>query len=414
MRYLVTARVKAGRRAALDRAIDDGTLGRGSVAGGEVPPQHGRRTRATRTGACSGSRSATARRRSPKSASTGSRISISTKVQDAHARSRCRDLNGTEPWSCGDCDCSAASKRDSPRPAASSAYNFAVASSSLHALLARAGAALERGRGSEAAQMLTPTLRSSLTRDDELAVRAMLAEAAAPAGRSRSGGGSPRPDPGHVPRHGDRRPVVHAVAAARPARLGPRRPFARHRASAARAEAGGKRARLPRHRPGPLRARALLPPGWRHRHRPRAHHQGRLGAPRGGRPSPPGARPLALEHLARAARTLRRGDDGAAPGGARRLARPGRRRAGDGVRQSGQRDDAAAPLRAGAGAGGTERVAPRGARFRPWARRGAGHARTDSASASAISAGPRRRFTARSTSAVRFSFTKRPAPCSTR
>ena len=29
------------------------------------------------------------------------------KVQDAHARSRCRDQNGTEPWSCGDCDCSA-------------------------------------------------------------------------------------------------------------------------------------------------------------------------------------------------------------------------------------------------------------------------------------------------------------------
>jgi hypothetical protein len=29
------------------------------------------------------------------------------KVQDAHARSRCRDENGTEPWACGDCDCSA-------------------------------------------------------------------------------------------------------------------------------------------------------------------------------------------------------------------------------------------------------------------------------------------------------------------
>jgi len=52
-----------------------------------------------------------------------------------------------------------------------------VASSSLHALLARAGAALERGRGAEASQMLAPTLRSSLPRDDELAVRAMLAEA---------------------------------------------------------------------------------------------------------------------------------------------------------------------------------------------------------------------------------------------
>src|SRR5262249_4798157 len=29
------------------------------------------------------------------------------KVQDAHARSRCRDLNGEEPWACCDCDCSA-------------------------------------------------------------------------------------------------------------------------------------------------------------------------------------------------------------------------------------------------------------------------------------------------------------------
>ena len=35
MRYLVTGRVKPGRRAALDRAIDDGSLGRGSIAGDE-------------------------------------------------------------------------------------------------------------------------------------------------------------------------------------------------------------------------------------------------------------------------------------------------------------------------------------------------------------------------------------------
>jgi hypothetical protein len=26
-------------------------------------------------------------------------------VKDAHARSTCRDENGTEPWSCIDCDC---------------------------------------------------------------------------------------------------------------------------------------------------------------------------------------------------------------------------------------------------------------------------------------------------------------------
>lgn len=26
-------------------------------------------------------------------------------VRDAHARSRCRDENGSEPWACCDCDC---------------------------------------------------------------------------------------------------------------------------------------------------------------------------------------------------------------------------------------------------------------------------------------------------------------------
>ncbi len=51
-------------------------------------------------------------------------------------------------------------------------------SSSLQALLARAGAALERGRGPEAAELLAPALRSAAqTRDEELAVRAALAEA---------------------------------------------------------------------------------------------------------------------------------------------------------------------------------------------------------------------------------------------
>src|SRR4051812_33714643 len=51
-------------------------------------------------------------------------------------------------------------------------------SSSLQALLARASAALERGRGAEAGEVLVPVLRSAaLPREDELAVRAMLAEA---------------------------------------------------------------------------------------------------------------------------------------------------------------------------------------------------------------------------------------------
>jgi hypothetical protein len=26
-------------------------------------------------------------------------------VRDAHARRNCRDVNGSEPWACSDCDC---------------------------------------------------------------------------------------------------------------------------------------------------------------------------------------------------------------------------------------------------------------------------------------------------------------------
>jgi DNA-binding NtrC family response regulator/tetratricopeptide (TPR) repeat protein len=53
-----------------------------------------------------------------------------------------------------------------------------VSSPSIQALVARASSALKRGRGAEAAQLLAPTLRSSnLSREDELSIRAALAEA---------------------------------------------------------------------------------------------------------------------------------------------------------------------------------------------------------------------------------------------
>ena len=53
-----------------------------------------------------------------------------------------------------------------------------MATGSLHSVLGRAQAALERGRGAEAAQLVSPILRSgSLTREDELAARAALTEA---------------------------------------------------------------------------------------------------------------------------------------------------------------------------------------------------------------------------------------------
>jgi len=53
-----------------------------------------------------------------------------------------------------------------------------VASGNTQSTIARASAALQRGRGSEAAQILAPLLRSSvLSREDEMAVRSALAEA---------------------------------------------------------------------------------------------------------------------------------------------------------------------------------------------------------------------------------------------
>ncbi|HEY8022780.1 MAG TPA: hypothetical protein VIH93_16850 [Thermoanaerobaculia bacterium] len=77
MRYLVTARVRPGREAALLRAIEEGTLGRGSVAGGEYA---GDMARARRTG-------------------------------DGAARwvevCFCDVPLDEEPWACCDCDCSA-------------------------------------------------------------------------------------------------------------------------------------------------------------------------------------------------------------------------------------------------------------------------------------------------------------------
>ena len=104
MRYLVTARVKKGCRDALKRAIEDGSLGRGSVAGDEYfyDMAHAReladgRVKWVETCFCP----------TPlqEERDYWEEYFRFESVKDAHARSRCRDENGTEPWSCTDCDC---------------------------------------------------------------------------------------------------------------------------------------------------------------------------------------------------------------------------------------------------------------------------------------------------------------------
>lgn len=104
MRYLVRARVKPGRERALLAAIEDGTLGEGSVAEGEYL----RNMKDARL--CSDQ---TARWVEVCYCPTPlleerpywEQYFELTKVQDAHDRRKCRDQSGSEPWACGECDC---------------------------------------------------------------------------------------------------------------------------------------------------------------------------------------------------------------------------------------------------------------------------------------------------------------------
>jgi hypothetical protein len=104
MRYLVRARVKPGREHALLKAINDETLGRGSVAEGEyLRNMQDARLCADETArwveVCYCPTPLQEER------SYWEQYFELTKIQDAHDRRKCRDQNGSELWACGDCDC---------------------------------------------------------------------------------------------------------------------------------------------------------------------------------------------------------------------------------------------------------------------------------------------------------------------
>jgi hypothetical protein len=106
MRYLVRARVKPGRKSELLKAIDSGTLGEGSVAEGEYLRNMSdarlcddQTARWVEVCYCP----TPLQEERP----YWEQYFDLTRVQDAHDRSKCRDQNGTEPWACSDCDCTA-------------------------------------------------------------------------------------------------------------------------------------------------------------------------------------------------------------------------------------------------------------------------------------------------------------------
>ena len=106
MRYLVTARVRPGKERELLRAIDDGTLGAGSVAEGEYL-RNMQDARLLGNGKIKWVEVCFCDFPLAEERPYWEQYFQLVRVQDAHARQRCRDLSGAEPWACCECDCSA-------------------------------------------------------------------------------------------------------------------------------------------------------------------------------------------------------------------------------------------------------------------------------------------------------------------
>jgi hypothetical protein len=106
MRYLVRARVKPGRERELLKAFESGTLGQGSVAEGEYL----RNLEDARLDANQTARwveicycPTPLQEERP----YWEEYFDLMRIQDAHDRRKCRDHNGTDPWACDGCDCTA-------------------------------------------------------------------------------------------------------------------------------------------------------------------------------------------------------------------------------------------------------------------------------------------------------------------
>ena len=106
MRYLVRARVKAGREGDLLRAIERRTLGAGSVAGDEYL-RNMEAARLCDDGTARWVEVCFCAEPLEEERPYWEEFFELERVQDAHSRKHCRDETGEEPWACCDCDCTA-------------------------------------------------------------------------------------------------------------------------------------------------------------------------------------------------------------------------------------------------------------------------------------------------------------------
>jgi hypothetical protein len=106
MRYLVRARVKDGCQRALAEAIERRTLGQWSVAEGEYL-RNMSEARVYTDETVRWVEVCYCLTPLQEERPYWEEYFELVKVQDAHDRRKCRDENGSEPWACGECDCTA-------------------------------------------------------------------------------------------------------------------------------------------------------------------------------------------------------------------------------------------------------------------------------------------------------------------
>jgi hypothetical protein len=110
MRYLVRARLKPGMGPALLSALADGSLGRGSVAGDEYESDL-KQARLSADGTARWVEVCFCRTPLEEERPYWEKFFELISVKDAHSRRNCRHENGSEPWACCGCDCTAELER---------------------------------------------------------------------------------------------------------------------------------------------------------------------------------------------------------------------------------------------------------------------------------------------------------------
>jgi hypothetical protein len=104
VRYLVRARVRPGCEQSLLQAIEERTLGKGSVAGGEYL-RNMQDARMCADGTARWVEVCYCPTPLQEERPYWEQYFELVKVQDAHDRRQCRDQNGSEAWACDNCDC---------------------------------------------------------------------------------------------------------------------------------------------------------------------------------------------------------------------------------------------------------------------------------------------------------------------